>query len=208
MANNDSQTIMVKYLSDMISLEQHIFQAIDKQVKELTDYPQLTGKLTEFTQTLTRHKDELNDRLTALGGAANHPIKEGVAGVFGVAAGVIDKLRSDEESKDLRDDYTALGLSLVSYLMLHTTALAVGDQQTGALAKRNMKDNAEFLTELQHIIPQVTVDNLRKNYDAPIQDSAVQTALESVKEVWGEGSKTGAQKGQSYVDSNAASASL
>ena len=70
MPNNDSQTILVKYLSDMISLEQHISQAIDKQVKELTDVPNLSSTLAAFQNTLTLHRDELNDRITALGGAA------------------------------------------------------------------------------------------------------------------------------------------
>lgn len=206
MANNDAQTILVKYLSDMISLEQHISQAIDKQVKELTDVPNLSSKLSAFQNTLSSHRDALNDRVTALGGAANHPVKEGVAGVFGVAAGVIDKFRSDEESKDLRDDYTAINLSLVAYLMLHTTALAVSDQQTAALAKRFMKDNAGFVVELQHMIPEVTVANLKQNYNAPINDQAVSQALETIKEVWGE-NKGSSQKSQSFVSDGGASAS-
>ena len=142
----DSKTILQKYVSDMLSLESHIHQAIDKQVKENRDDPEVSTKFSAFAETIKLHRDSLETRLKELGGAANSPIKEGVAAIAGVAAGVIDKLRSEEVSKDFRDDYTALGLSLISYEMLHTTALSLGDKQTADLAARNVKDNAQFMS--------------------------------------------------------------
>jgi ferritin-like metal-binding protein YciE len=183
----DSKTILQKYVSDMLALEAHIYQAIDKQVKENTDDPEVSSKYAEFTTTLKSHHDTLASRLNALGGAANSPIKEGVSAVFGVAAGLIDKFRSEEVSKNFRDDFTALSLSLVSYQMLHTTALALGDTQTAELAAGNAKDNARFVREIERMMPGIVVRDLKKNHEeaAPaIDESATQATGDLITEIW------------------------
>src|SRR6476660_5166609 len=107
----DSKTILQKYVSDLLALESHIYQAIDKQVKENANDQEVNSKYSAFATTIKSHRDALASRLESLGGAANSPVKEGVAAVFGVAAGIIDKFRSEEVSKNLRDDFTALSLS-------------------------------------------------------------------------------------------------
>ena len=47
-----------------------------------------------------------------------------VVALLGAAAGAIDAVRSEKVSKDLRDNYTALSLGNISYVMLISTALA------------------------------------------------------------------------------------
>ncbi len=183
----DSKTVLQKYVSDMMSLESHIYQAIDKQVKENADDPEVSTKFAQFTTTLKSHRDSLASRLNALGGAANSPIKEGAAAVFGVAAGLIDKFRSEEVSKDFRDDFTALSLSLVSYQMLYTTALALGDTQTAELAAGNARDNAKFIREIERMMPGIVVRDLKKNHKeaAPaINESATQATQDLITEIW------------------------
>ncbi|MBN9387260.1 MAG: DUF892 family protein [Chloroflexi bacterium] len=180
----DQKTVLQKYVSDMIALESHIYQAIDKQAKENESDQDVKQHFTNFASTLQSHQSALESRLKALGGAANSPVKEGVAAVFGVAAGVIDKLRSDEQSKDFRDDYTALNLSLISYQMLHTTAVALGDKATADLAASHAKDNAEFVSYIQHILPQVIINELKKNYDVTVDENATQQTKELVGNIW------------------------
>ena len=181
---SDQKMILQKYVSDMIALESHIFQAIDKQAKENESDPEIKQHFTNFASTLQSHQTTLEARLKALGGAANKPVKEGVSAVLGVAAGVIDKLRSDEQSKEFRDDYTALNLSLISYEMLYTTATALGDKETASLAASNAKDNAEFVSYIQHILPQVIVRELKKNYDVTLDESATQSTKELIGTIW------------------------
>ncbi len=181
----DQKTVLQKYVSDMISLEAHIFQAIDKQVKENETEPGVKTHFQTFAQTLQTHQSALSTRLKALGGAANSPVKEGVAAVFGVAAGAIDKLRSEEVSKDFRDDFTALNLSLISYEMLHTTATALGDTETADLAARNARDNAEFITYIQQILPTIVLNELKKNHDLKtVDNTATEKTRELVSNLW------------------------
>ena len=183
----DSKTILQKYVSDMLSLESHIYQAIDKQVKENADDPTVNSKYSAFATTAKSHRDALASRLEAIGGAANKPVKEGVAAVFGVAAGLIDKFRSEEVSKNFRDDFTALSLSLLSYQMLHTTALALGDRETAELAAGNAKDNAKFVREIERLMPGIVVSDLKKNHKeaAPaLNESAAQETEDLITQIW------------------------
>ncbi len=180
----DAKTLLQKYLSDMLALESHIFQAIDKQVKQNQDDPDVSGKFATFAKTVEGHRAGIESRLEAMGGAANRPIKEGVASALGVAAGLIDKFRSEDVSKDFRDDFTALNLSLISYEMLHVTALGLGDRETADLAARNIKDNADFVTYIQQIMPKIVLRELKQNHEVTVDESATQETNQLIANIW------------------------
>lgn len=177
-------TLLQKYVSDMASLESHIFQAIDKQAKWSYEDATIGPKFVSFAEASKLRRQRLETRLEQLGGAANSPIKEGVAAVLGVAAGVIDQFRSDEISKNFRDDYTALNLAFISYLMLHTTANSVNDQQTAEIAAAHAKELAEFVNYIQKVIPGVVVWELKKNNELALNNSAVQQTQQLIDQVW------------------------
>ncbi|MGA7732079.1 MAG: DUF892 family protein [Chloroflexia bacterium] len=174
--------IVTKYLSDMVALEGHIYQAIDKQVKETQDETDINPKLREIRDTLEGHVNTLRGRLEALGGQATNPIKEAGASILGVAAGLIDKLRAEEVSKDLRDDYTAIGLSNISYVMLITTCLACNDKETADLATRHLKDNAQIAMDLADLVPYAVVRDLSDLTD--LNEYAVEEARERYSSAW------------------------
>jgi ferritin-like metal-binding protein YciE len=180
----DAKTLLQKYVSDMVALETHIHQAIDKQVKQKSHEPDVSSKFQAFALTTKQHKEALESRLEQLGGAANSPIKQGVAAVMGVGAGVVDFFRSEDTSKNFRDDFTALNLSLISYIMLHTTALSMHDQVTADMAARHAKDNAEFVMWIQKIVPTIVVNELRDNHDVVLDNSAAEASRQLIKDIW------------------------
>jgi ferritin-like metal-binding protein YciE len=171
-----------KYLSDMNALEGHIYQAIDKQVKGTQDEPDVNPILRNFRDTLERHTKALQSRLDALGGNPANPIKEIGSSILGLGAGLIDKIRSEEVSKDFRDNYTALSLSNISYVMLATTALACNDRETAELAGRHLKDNAGFVMEIGKLIPYVVVRDLKDESD--LNPNAVEEAQQIYADAW------------------------
>jgi ferritin-like metal-binding protein YciE len=192
----DNQQILQKYVGDMHALESHIFQAIDKQLKLAENDPQAKTKFQQFSSTLQSHLDSLQSRLEALGGSATHPIKEAGAAALGVAAGLIDKVRAEEISKDLRDDYTALNLSIISYVMLNATALALGDRETASLAERNVKDNADFVIWINNNIGRFVLKDLQDS-GATIAQNASSENQAMVKRVWGESKHDSASQSSS-----------
>ena len=178
----ETQTI-TKYLGDMHALESHILQAIDKQDKLLQDHPSAKEMISTFRNTIEGHINALDARLQALGGSPTHPVKEAVAAAAGVAAGLYDKVRNEEASKDLRDDYTAINHSVISYIMLHTTALAFGDQETADLCKRHLTDNAKFVMDINSYMPELVLEEYRQD-GLSIDEGAASTARQTVSEIW------------------------
>ena len=60
----------------------------------------------------------------------------------------------------VRDDYAALSFAIVCYQMLHTTALALGDQRIADIAIRNLEDYATAIMRLGEIVPPLVVEEL------------------------------------------------
>jgi ferritin-like metal-binding protein YciE len=184
------QELLTKYLGDMIALESHILQAIDKQARLLDDHADAQMKVRAYRDTLSGHVDALKRRMDDLGGSSTHPLKEGVAAALGIAAGLIDKVRSEEASKDLRDDYTAINHACIAYEMMYTTAAAAGDTQTADLCKRHLADNARFVMEISAFMPKLVLDELRQDGMSVKPDALAQTE-QMIREVWGSQAQTG-----------------
>jgi ferritin-like metal-binding protein YciE len=189
-AEDKKKDIVTKYLADMVGVVGHVYQAIDKQVKETQDEQDINPLLVRVRDGLEAQTNSLRDRLEALGGKGTSPIKEFAASALGVAAGVIDKLRAEEVSKDLRDDYTALGLVNISYTMLITTALACGDRGTADLAFNNLKETAGYEMEIGKVISYAVVRDLSDLTD--LDPNAVQEGQQMYSDAW-----TGNQSGGS-----------
>jgi ferritin-like metal-binding protein YciE len=174
--------IVTKYLADQRALVGHIYQAIDKQVKETQDEPDVNPVLRSIRDRLDGHQKELENRINALGGQSTSPIKEAGASLLGVAAGVIDKLRAEEVSKDFRDNYTALSLNHISYLMLITTCLACNDNGTVELASRHLADNAQIIMDIGKLVPTLVVRDLSDLTD--LNPNAIEEARDHYRRAW------------------------
>jgi ferritin-like metal-binding protein YciE len=181
-AEDKKKDIVTKYLADMVGVTGHVYQAIDKQVKETQDEQDINPLLVRVRDGLESQTNSLRSRLEALGGKPTSPLKELGASVLGVAAGVIDKLRSEEASKDLRDDYTALGLVNISYTMLITTSLACGDRETADLCFNNLKETAAYEMEIGKVISYAVVRDLGDLAD--LDPNAVEEGQRMYSDAW------------------------
>ena len=183
MADDKQKELITKYLGDMYALESHILQALDKQAAWLDDHVQVKPKVATYRDTLGRHLTAIEGRLKELGGSPTHPLKEGVASVLGVAAGVVDKMRGSEAAKDLRDDYTAISHTIVSYIMMHTTAAAASDTATASLCRQHLQDNARFVMEINEFIPQIVIEELQQD-GMQAAPGAVQQTHQVLHDIW------------------------
>ncbi len=184
--SKETQTI-TKYLGDMHALESHIHKAIDNQIKGFPQgHPEALQQVRTFHDTLQNHLSALASRLQALGGSPTHPVKEAVAAVAGVAAGLYDQVRSEEASKDLRDDYTALNQSIIAYVMLHTTALAFNDQETADLCQRHLTDTSNFVMQIQSLMPALVVQEYEQDggFSTINKDAAISGTKQVIDKVW------------------------
>lgn len=153
------------YISDQHALISHGLTAIRRQVDNLrnSNHKEAFNLVQDFQRTLETHLTMLDARLKGLGGSATSPVKDAVSALAGVAAGIINAIRPEEAAKSIRDDYTYLSLVSVSYLMLHTTSAGLGDRETATLAERGYQDCARMIMQIDRVIPNLVIEELRQD---------------------------------------------
>lgn len=148
------------YVTDMLALEQHIQTALAGQIEDLDEHSEFKGPLIRIHAMCENHIHALaaiTARREQNVGGVSKVVKKAVSSVLGLGAAAIDFVRTEKLPKDLRDDYTAISLAYVGYLMLHTTALTLGDEEVSGTARAHMREHAESMMALQGIIPAATV---------------------------------------------------
>ena len=185
MAQENRNEVLKTYTSDVHALVTHGVQAIHRQVEQLKDVSHQDAKtaVVLFEQTLRSQQSALEDRVKALGGSATGPVKDAVSAVAGVAAGLIDAVRPAETAKAIRDDHTYFSHLGISWLMLYTTASALSDAETAALAQRGYQDTTKMIMHVDRILPKIVVEELRENKTLTPIDVQEQTRV-MVKNAW------------------------
>lgn len=178
------QETITKYLGDMKSVVSHVHTAMERQKDEFKDQPDVAQAIARIALSLKRQDDALAVRLEALGGSPTHPVKEAVSDALGVFAGLYNKVRTEGAAKGLRDDHVALNLVYMSYTTLHTTAIALSDQETAALAERSCIEVAKFVTEVDHLVPSTVFRELQDDDLGTLDATAAERTLAAIRKAW------------------------
>lgn len=181
----ESQTTALRmYVNDMVALEKHILEAIERQ-KNDANVAAMAGAsklITNIHRVLAEHVTIMENHAAALGGKGGAIIKETVSAVAGVVAGLYDKIRKDPVSRMLRDDYTALNLAAISYGMLHTTGLAFREMAIANIALKHLKDLTPLVIELNETVAGVVAQELMD--EGGVDASAGATATSNIQQAW------------------------
>jgi HD-like signal output (HDOD) protein len=182
-ARDIKQTID-SYVTDMLALEDHIEKAIRSQIEGLKEHPDVVTELREIHRTVESHIADLKELSSGrdAGGVAQ-AIKRAGSAVLGAAAGVIDLVRTEGLPKDLRDDYAALSLASIGYVMLHTTALSLGEAEVAQFAHQGFRDYAGAVSRVQSLIPAAVVTQLEEE-GLPARSDVVPQVRRTIEDVW------------------------
>jgi ferritin-like metal-binding protein YciE len=190
MTNQNSSDVQQKheqtiadYVGDMVALESHIEEALDRQLTEVRDDPEASAAVRGFHDTVRQHRDTLIALQEDIGSTPGNPIKAAGAALLGKAAGVIDLVRTEGISKSLRDDYAAFSLAAISYSMLYTTAWGLGNQRVASLAERHLTDYAQAIERINEIMPFVVERELAKD-GHQINEGAAAATRQVVPNAW------------------------
>jgi ferritin-like metal-binding protein YciE len=186
-----NQRTIADYVGDMLALESHIEEALDRQRAEVEDSPTASAAVQRFHDMVKANRDALKAHQERVGSTGGNPIKEAGSAVLGKAAGVIDRMRTEGVSKALRDDYTAFNLAAIGYTMLNTTALALGDRATADLAERGLRGHAAAVQEINHLIADVVIWELEKDGHQLSDRQAAGKNRTMVDRIWKETAKAG-----------------
>ncbi len=184
--NENAQAAIHGYVTDMLALEHHIETAIAGQIKDFANAPTWLPDLERIHETRQVHIEALtalSERRELGGQGIAGAVKKAAASVLGLGAAAVDLVRTEDVPKNLRDDYAAISLSCVGYLMLHTTALSLGDTEVATLAQRHYNDEAKMLMTLQRIIPEAVVSFLNED-GMPARADVLPDIHRSVHAAW------------------------
>ena len=190
MADTKSQKTIADYVGDIVALEDHIEEALDRQLKMDNDHPAAKSAIQRFHDMVKGNRDAMKAHQEQTGSTGGNPVIAAGATVLGVAAGLIDKIRAEGVSKALRDDYTAFNHAAISYTMLHATALALGDQSTANMAARGLRGYASAIQEINHIIADVVIWELQKDDHTLANPGAATENKQAVDTIWKETDKS------------------
>jgi ferritin-like metal-binding protein YciE len=173
------------WLGDIVALEGHVEEAMDRQLDLKADNASLTAAIQRFHDTIRDSKQRAVAYQEQYGSTAGNPIIKAGTNLLGKAAGMIDKMRSDSVSKALRDDYTAYNHVAIAYTMLHTTAMALGDDATSQFAEQGLRTYAGMVQDLNHLIPEAVVIDLRNDEGAQVvNENVVEACRAVIDQVW------------------------
>lgn len=178
------QETITKYLGDMKSVVSHVMTAMERQRDDFKDKPDVSQTIARIALGLKGQDGALGQRLEALGDSPTHPVKEVVSDALGILAGLYNKVRTEGAAKGLRDDHVALNLVYVSYTTLHTTAIALGDATTAAIAKRSMIETAKFVGEVDRLIPATVFRELQDGDFGALDSAAPEQTRSAYREAW------------------------
>jgi ferritin-like metal-binding protein YciE len=189
--DDKSQKTIADYVGDMVALNSHIEEALDRQLTMPNDIPAAKSAIQGFHDMVKAQRDTLKSYQAEVGSTAGNPIIEAGSNILGKAAGMIDKIRTEGVSKALRDDYTAFNHAAMGYTMLYATATALGDQRTARMAQQGLEAYAGAVQKINHIIGEVVVAELRKDDHKVSGANAAQETRSMVDRAWRETSDSG-----------------
>jgi len=183
MAESQNLDTIKTYVGDMYALEAHIEQAMDLQLDKFGDHPKANAAIRRFHTMVKMQRDAMKAHLDSLGGLTGGSLKSAVSNAFGLAAGVIDKIRPEAMSKMLRDDYAAFNLAAVSYHMLYGTALMLGFSETANIAERHHRAYTDAIQDINQLILSVVAHELKKDGHV-VDERAMDRATSTMNQDW------------------------
>jgi hypothetical protein len=180
----DKDEAINSYITDMLSLEEHIQKAIRGQLEDLEDYPEVTQDLRQVLRKVEQHVSdlkELSGRRRAQG--PSDAIKRAGSALLGLGAAAVDLVRNEGLPKNLRDDYTAFSLATIGYVMLYTTALSLEEQEVADLARQHFADYAQTVTLLHNVVPGAVLRFLRED-GLTVRDNVLPEISRTIEEIW------------------------
>jgi len=179
--------LITKHVADATALESHILEAVKRQREDVTVKNNVDANrvIIEIERTLTQHLAALDALAQQYNGEGESTAKKVVMAALGAAAGIYDKLRESEITRDLRDDYTALSLSAMGYTAMHAFGVGISEDPLSSLAERHLRDLTPLLVEISKLIPQTTIQDLaREHPDLGVNTSRISEAVEASQRAW------------------------
>jgi ferritin-like metal-binding protein YciE len=180
-----NQKTIADYFGDIHAIETHIEEALDRQLDLFPDQPEAQKAVQGFHDMVKAQRDHVAAVLEEESkSSVTSTVKDAGSSLLGKAAGIIDKVRTESQSKALRDDYVAFNLAAISYSMLYTTATALGDEKVATMAEKHLISYAGAVQKINEILPAVVVHELKKDGHDIEKPDAAKHSRKVIERAW------------------------
>lgn len=180
--------LITKHIADISALNKHILEAVERQREDASvkAMPDANTLVIEAERVLRGHQATLDSLAEGYGGSGESMAKQAVTAFAGVVAGLYDKLRESEVTRNLRDNYTAMALASMGYTAMNAFGLAVGEARIAEVAEQHLKDITPLQVAISKAIPGCTVAELAKMADGEfaVNASVVSESVERTQSAW------------------------
>jgi hypothetical protein len=172
-----SSPAVSEWIGDVVALERHIDSVLDRYASGAV-VPPIIRYLHEMVH-------ESSTRAKNFHPGHDHPakssvIQEGLA-LLDRSALLIERIDEGTLSHVLRNCFVACNLAAVTYSMLHTSAIALEDEDLAGFTARGLRTYAELISEIGTVMPGVVVGDLS---DTRIDPNAAAIASSQQQEMW------------------------
>jgi len=188
--NSQGKKAIRDFVGDIVSVESGIEETLDRQLKMGQDNPTFHAAVQRFHDAVKASRDaarSYRDQLGADEEGANTLVEKGTE-ALGAITGMIQKLRAEGLSKTMRDDYNLFNTAAIAYTTLHTSAMALGDSATETFAANGLRTYARLVQDINNIIPEIVVDELRKDNHIIANPMAAEQCRKEIDRIWKEAS--------------------
>ena len=177
------EDVIKRYVADMIALERYVKQAAESQLEKgrFSGHPEAREAVRKLRTTTSEHLDRLGEELGRLGREPTKTIKETVTGAAGSIVEIFQRLRTEQESKMLRDHYATVSVVRMGYIALHTTGLALDHPEISGMALRHLADLSPLVPELEEAMVKLVPPELREEVEG-VEEGVVDKAVEAIQE--------------------------
>ncbi len=185
MMSEKSQKTIADYLADVHALESQIEEALDRQLDMFTDQPKAHKAVQGFHDMVKAQRDHVAFLLDLeQKSSVTSTVKDAGSSLLGKATGVIDKIRTESQSKALRDDYVTFNLAAISYSMLYSTALALGDDKVASMSKKHLVGYAGAVQDINRLMPAVVLHELKNDGHQIVTSDVVDQSRTVINRAW------------------------
>jgi hypothetical protein len=184
--NSQGKSAIKDFVGDVASVETGIEETLDRQLKMGQDNAVFSAAVQRFHDAVKASRDSARSYRDAIGGdseGANALVEKGT-GALGALTGMIQKLRPEGLTKAMRDDYVLFNTAAIAYTTLHTTAMALGDTETEALAAQGLRTYAKLVQDINNIIPDLVVNELQNDNHVIFNPMAADQCRQEIDRIW------------------------
>lgn len=183
---SDRTNAIQKHTADMLSVERHILEAVERQREDdaLRGHLEANKVVIDIERVLKEHTAALENLAESYDAGPQSAFKKAVTEFLGVVAGLYDKTREHKVTRMLRDDYTALSLAAMGYTSYHAFGLAIGEERIAQLALKHLKDLTPLLVSISKVLPVVTVQEVAEENEFPVDREAGKRSVAATQSAW------------------------